>query len=202
MDDIRNVVLTGLARGLNVLGAGLVTIPSGSRGRLARVATPVARVRGLGPHLGVAELFVEIAKDFFHRGRPFDPSWRRSASRSRRATPSPGPRSRWRWCSCPSRPARAPSVGVAGRRIRVRDGVLARVPAAHWLSDVVAGVLLGAGVALGVAATVTEIRHHVLGRWWPKPESSGRGQSAMTGTPSASRARTGRRQLRFRRQIT
>jgi undecaprenyl-diphosphatase len=29
---------------------------------------------------------------------------------------------------------------------------------AHWLSDVVAGVLLGAGVALGVAALVTEIR--------------------------------------------
>ena len=29
---------------------------------------------------------------------------------------------------------------------------------AHWFSDVVAGVLLGAGIALGAAALVTEIR--------------------------------------------
>jgi membrane-associated phospholipid phosphatase len=29
---------------------------------------------------------------------------------------------------------------------------------AHWFSDVVAGVLLGAGVALGSAGVVTEIR--------------------------------------------
>jgi hypothetical protein len=29
---------------------------------------------------------------------------------------------------------------------------------AHWFSDVVGGVLLGAGVALGSAATVTEVR--------------------------------------------
>jgi undecaprenyl-diphosphatase len=36
---------------------------------------------------------------------------------------------------------------------------------AHWLSDVVAGVLLGAGVALGSAAVVSEIRTHALKRW-------------------------------------
>jgi undecaprenyl-diphosphatase len=33
---------------------------------------------------------------------------------------------------------------------------------AHWLSDVVAGVLLGAGLAVGVAGIVTEIRDRAL----------------------------------------
>jgi membrane-associated phospholipid phosphatase len=33
---------------------------------------------------------------------------------------------------------------------------------AHWLSDVVAGVLLGSGVALGVAVIATEIRDRAL----------------------------------------
>jgi undecaprenyl-diphosphatase len=35
---------------------------------------------------------------------------------------------------------------------------------AHWLSDVVAGVLLGVGVAVGVAAIATEIRDRALRR--------------------------------------
>jgi membrane-associated phospholipid phosphatase len=35
---------------------------------------------------------------------------------------------------------------------------------AHWFSDVVAGVLLGAGVALGSAGLVTEIRDIALRR--------------------------------------
>ncbi len=38
---------------------------------------------------------------------------------------------------------------------------------AHWLSDVVAGVLLGAGVALGAAGVVTEVRDIVLRRREP-----------------------------------
>jgi len=35
---------------------------------------------------------------------------------------------------------------------------------AHWFSDVVAGVLLGAGVALGSAGLVTEVREIALRR--------------------------------------
>jgi undecaprenyl-diphosphatase len=35
---------------------------------------------------------------------------------------------------------------------------------AHWFSDVVAGVLLGAGVALGSAALTTEVRDIVMRR--------------------------------------
>ena len=35
---------------------------------------------------------------------------------------------------------------------------------AHWFSDVVAGVLLGTGVALGSAGLVTEVRDIALRR--------------------------------------
>jgi undecaprenyl-diphosphatase len=35
---------------------------------------------------------------------------------------------------------------------------------AHWFSDVVAGVLLGTGIALGCAALVTEVRDVALRR--------------------------------------
>jgi membrane-associated phospholipid phosphatase len=41
---------------------------------------------------------------------------------------------------------------------------------AHWFSDVVAGVLLGTGVAIGAAALTTEIRDVVARRGWIRPE--------------------------------
>jgi undecaprenyl-diphosphatase len=46
---------------------------------------------------------------------------------------------------------------------------------AHWLSDVVAGVLLGAGVALAVAGVATEIRDRMLHRGHHAPVASSRG---------------------------
>ena len=49
---------------------------------------------------------------------------------------------------------------------------------AHWLSDVAAGVLLGAGVALGCAGLVTEVRDLFLRRRSPAD------QPASTGTLS------------------
>jgi undecaprenyl-diphosphatase len=58
-------------------------------------------------------------------------------------------RRRWEWT------AAAFAFVMASSRIYLR---------AHWLSDVVAGVLLGAGVALGVAALATEIRDRMLHR--------------------------------------
>lgn len=172
MDDIRNLLLTGLARALNFLGAGLVTIPL--RIFVAVFLAWRRRWRAFAVWVltwAVAEVVVEIAKDFFHRGRPFDPlvetvgfsfpSGHAVAGASIAvalvlvAFPAGPERRRWEWLA----------VGfafvMAFSRVYLR---------AHWLSDVVAGVLLGAGVALGVAATVSEVRYHVLGRWWPKPE--------------------------------
>ncbi len=53
MDDIRNEVLTCLARFLNVLGGGLVTIPLRiAVAGLARVPPALARVRDVGAHVG------------------------------------------------------------------------------------------------------------------------------------------------------
>jgi undecaprenyl-diphosphatase len=172
MDDVRTVVLTALARALNVLGAGVVTIPL--RILVAAFLAWRRRWRAFAVWVltwGVAELFVGIAKDFFHRGRPFDPlvetvgfsfpSGHAVAGASIAVAlvlvffPAGPERRRWEW------------LAVAFAFVMALSRVYLR---AHWLSDVVAGVLLGAGVALGVAATVSEIRHHVLGRWWPKPE--------------------------------
>ena len=73
-DDVRNQVLTWLARFLNVLGGGLVTIP-------LRIGVSVwlvvrTRWRALAAWLltwAVAELVLAAAKPFFHRGRPPDP---------------------------------------------------------------------------------------------------------------------------------
>ena len=48
---------------------------------------------------------------------------------------------------------------------------------AHWFSDVVAGVLLGTGIALGSAALVTEIRDLV--------ERRGSAPSGEPATPTA-----------------
>jgi undecaprenyl-diphosphatase len=63
------------------------------------------------------------------------------------------------------------SAGPARRRWELAAIAFAFVMAmsrvylnAHWFSDVVAGVLLGAGVALGTAGVVTEIRDVALRR--------------------------------------
>ena len=44
---------------------------------------------------------------------------------------------------------------------------------AHWLSDVVAGVLLGTGVALGSAAVVIEVRDIAMRRRTPADPVAG-----------------------------
>jgi membrane-associated phospholipid phosphatase len=172
MDDIRSVVATGLARALNVLGGGWVTIPL----RIVVAAWLMWRRRWRAFAVWVltwaaAELIVEVAKDLFHRGRPdlplvdtvgFSfPSGHAVAGASIAVAlvlvllPAGPERRRWEWLAV------AFAFVMAFSRVYLR---------AHWLSDVVAGVLLGSGVALGVAATVSEVRHHVIRRWWPTPE--------------------------------
>jgi undecaprenyl-diphosphatase len=166
MDDIRNSVLTVLARGLNVLGSGIVTIP-------LRIGVAVwllirTRWRALAAWLltwAVAEVVLLGAKDFFHRGRPpgalvstvgFSfPSGHAVAGAAIAVALvlvvlPPGPeRRRWELA------AASFAFVMAMSRVYLR---------AHWFTDVLAGVLLGTGIALGCAALVTEIRDIALRR--------------------------------------
>ena len=166
VDDIRNGVLTFIARFLNVLGGGMVTIP-------LRIAVAVwlafrRHWRAFAVWVltwAVAELLLTGAKTFFHRGRPPLPlvdvvtfSFPSGHAVAGAATAvalvlvllPPGPaRRRWEFAA----------IGFAFVM------ALSRVYLnAHWFSDVVAGVLLGAGVALGSAGLVTEVREIALRR--------------------------------------
>jgi len=160
MDDIRDPILTGIAKVLSFVGSGVVTIP-------LRIVVAVWLLfrrhwRAFAAWLltwGLAELALAIAKPFFHRGRP------------------PLPLVSTVGYSFPSGHAVAgASIGIAlvlallppgSRRRGWEFGAagfafvmaLSRVYLnAHWFSDVVAGVLVGASVALGTAGLVTEIR--------------------------------------------
>jgi membrane-associated phospholipid phosphatase len=166
MDDARNGVLTLLARFLNVLGGGMVTIPLrivvtvwlAFRRRWCAFATWVIT-------WAAAELILTGTKTFFHRGRPPLPlvdvvgfSFPSGHAVAGTATAvalvlvllPPGPaRRRWELAAI------AFAFVMALSRVYLN---------AHWFSDVVAGVLLGAGVALGTAGVVTEIRDVALRR--------------------------------------
>jgi undecaprenyl-diphosphatase len=165
MDDIRATPLTWLFRVLNVLGGGIVTIP------IRIVASTILAIRrrwrALAAFLltwAASELILSGLKSWFHRGRP------------------PGPLVETVGYSFPSGHAVAGAALAvalvlafmpAGHERRVWEWIAAGFAfvmafsrvylAAHWFSDVVAGVLLGAGVAIGSAALVTEIRDLVRG---------------------------------------
>lgn len=159
-ESIRSAVLTAVARALNVLGSGIVTIPF--RGLVAVWLAVVRRWRALSVWLltwVTAEVLIEASKAFFHRGRPPGPLVATSGfsfpSGHAVATASiavalvlvlmePGHRRRkWEWL------AAGFAFVMALSRVYLN---------AHWFSDVVAGVLLGSAVALGWAAVITEIR--------------------------------------------
>lgn len=169
MDDIRNEPLTLLARFLNVLGSGVVTIP-------LRIAVSIwlayrRRWRAFATWVvtwAVAELILAGAKTFFHRGRPPLPlvdvvgfSFPSGHAVAGAATavalvlvllPAGPARRRWELAAV------AFAFVMASSRVYLQ---------AHWFSDVVAGVLLGTGVALGTAGVVTEIRDVALRRKAP-----------------------------------
>jgi membrane-associated phospholipid phosphatase len=193
MDDIRDTPLTWLARALNVIGGGIVTIPL--RILVALWLSFRRRWRALGTWLltwAAAEIILTLAKAFFHRGRPpgalvatvgysFPSGHAVAAAATAVAlvlvTMPSGPRRR-KWEAA----AIAWSFVMAFSRVYLH---------AHWLSDVVAGVLLGTAVALGSAALVTEIAHAGLRRrvrpvgepgLRPAPSSSSSSSSARSDT--------------------
>ncbi|HEX9123323.1 MAG TPA: phosphatase PAP2 family protein [Actinomycetota bacterium] len=182
MDDIRNVVLSGLARALNVIGGGVVTIPL--RALVAVWLAARRRWRAFATWALTwitAEVVLTVAKAYFHRGRPPAPlvaitgfSFPSGHAVAAAATavalvlvlmPSSPRRRKWELAAV------AFAFVMAFSRVYLN---------AHWLSDVVSGVLLGTGVALGSAALVSEVRHHALRRW-PTPAS-------IPSSPTPSRA--------------
>jgi undecaprenyl-diphosphatase len=168
-DDIRTGILTLLARGLNFVGAGVVTIPL--RAIVAAWLVFRTRWRAFATWVGtwaLAELALAAAKAYFHRGRPPGsivttvgysfPSGHAVAGAATAVAlvlvlmeSGPG-RRRWEWI------AAGFAFVMASSRVYLR---------AHWLSDVAAGVLIGAGIAIGLAALTTEIRDRVLHRRRP-----------------------------------
>ncbi len=156
---IRIGVLDAIARFLNIAGAGLVTFPlrAAVGAWLAIKRRWSALIVWLGTWL-VAEAALTSAKVFFHRGRP------------------PLPLVDAGGYSFPSGHATAVAATAvalvivfttSGHRRR-RWGIIAAAYVSlmalsrvyldvHWLSDTIAGVLLGAGLALAVAALVVSI---------------------------------------------
>jgi undecaprenyl-diphosphatase len=172
MDDIRVAPLTWLFRFLNVLGGGLVTIPI--RIAASAILAVRRRWRALAGFLltwAGSELILGWLKDWFHRGRPDGalvdtvgysfPSGHAVAGSALAVAlvlafmPAGHERRVWEWI------AAGFAFVMAFSRVYL---------AAHWFSDVVAGVLLGSGVAIGSAALVTEIRDLLMGRDEPPPQ--------------------------------
>jgi membrane-associated phospholipid phosphatase len=161
VQQYRYSFVTTLAKALNFIGGGLVTIPL--RIIVALYLAFRRRWRYFAAWIltwAVAEIGLQLAKDFFKRSRPPFPLVPVSSY------------------SFPSGHAVATaSIAVAlvlalmhagpeRRKYEVLAAAAAFVMAlsrvylnAHWFSDVVAGVLLGTGIALGATALISEILH-------------------------------------------
>lgn len=180
VDDIRTTPLDSLFRGLNVVGGGVVTIPIRSLASLfLLVKRSWRRLAAFVSTWAASELLLTLLKAWIHRGRPPGPlvavagfSFPSGHATAGAATAvalvlaffAPGPTRRmWEWIAV------AFSFVMAFSRVYLR---------AHWFSDVVAGVVLGSGIALAAAGMAMEIAHVYLGRHdaalrdQPAPEAS------------------------------
>jgi undecaprenyl-diphosphatase len=174
VDDVRFGVLTGFFTFLSIVGGGLVTIPL----RILVAAWLLFRRRWVALSTFVlvwvaSEALLTWLKIFFHRGRPpgalvetngFSfPSGHAVAGAALAVALvlvffPPGPRRR-KW----------ELLAIAFTFVMALSRVYL---SAHWFSDVVTGVLLGTGIALGSAALVTEVTNGLSARGViPRPET-------------------------------
>ena len=160
MAEIRFAPLTSLFHALNIIGSGLLTIP-------IRVVASVIlalhrRWRAFTAFVltwATSEIAVRLLKELFDRGRPpgslvdtSGPSFPSGHAVAGAATaialvlaflPEGPRRRRWEWA------AAAFAFTMALSRVYLR---------AHWFSDVVAGTLLGSGIAIFWFAALTSFR--------------------------------------------
>jgi membrane-associated phospholipid phosphatase len=160
MDDIQNGTLTWISKALDRIGGGAVTIPL----RIVAVLLLAfwRRWRSVLTFTltwAVSELALSSMKIWFHRGRPtgalvgtsgfsFPSGHAVAASATAVALvfaflPSGERRRIWEW------------IAVTFAFVMALSRVYL---SAHWFSDVVIGTLLGSGIAVLMAATVTEAR--------------------------------------------
>ena len=165
-EGVRTGLLTGFSTFLSIVGGGLVTIPL----RFAVAAWLLFRRRFVAFSAFVlawmaSEALLTWLKIFFHRGRPPEPlvtvdgfsfpSGHAVAGAALAvalvlvAFPPGSERRKW------ERVAMGFTFVMALSRVYL---------AAHWFSDVVTGVLLGAGIAIGSAALVTEVTNELSAR--------------------------------------
>jgi len=173
VDHIRVTPLTWLFRFLNVVGGGVVTIPLRAVASIYLLARRWWR-RAVAFILtwAVSELVLTFLKSWFHRGRPpadlvtivgySFPSGHATAGAATAVAlvlallPAGSTRRKWEWIAV------AFSFVMAFSRVYLH---------AHWFSDVVAGVLLGSGIALGAFALANEVATLVLDRPVDQPET-------------------------------
>lgn len=174
VDRFRATPLTWLFRFLNVVGGGVVTIPLRAIASIYLLTRRWwRRAAGFLLTWAVSELVLTFLKTWFHRGRPPAPivtivgfSFPSGHATAGAATavalvlallPAGSTRRKWEWIAV------AFSFVMAFSRVYLH---------AHWFSDVVAGVLLGAGIALGAFALANEVATLMLDRPVDQPETT------------------------------
>ena len=156
----RSGVATTIAKGLNLVGSGIVTVPL--RILVAVYLLIRRRRRALAAWILtwiVAEVGLTVAKDWYMRTRPDNPLvvTKGFSFPSGHAVATASIAVALVLVLLPAGPHRRKWEFVAAAAAFVM--ALSRVYLdAHWFSDVVAGTLLGTGVALGAAALITEVR--------------------------------------------
>lgn len=177
VDHIRVTPLTWLFRFLNVVGGGVVTIPLRAIASVYLLARQWwRRAAGFIITWAVSEVVLTFLKTWFHRGRPpagivtivgySFPSGHATAGAATAVAlvlaflPAGRTRRKWEWIAVTF------AFVMAFSRVYLH---------AHWFSDVVAGVLLGSGIALAAFALVNELATLFLDRPVDQPEATADG---------------------------